>query len=75
MSIVCEPEHRSAFLDEAAGWARRAGAVFARPKTRVSTLSDRHLADIGMRPRSLSSRVAQEIGKPGLVDFGWRLGR
>jgi hypothetical protein len=42
---------------------------------RVSGMSDMELRDIGLRPRSLSSTVYREIGKPGLVDFGWRLGR
>jgi hypothetical protein len=38
-------------------------------------MSDKELRDIGLKPRSLTSTVYNEIGKTGLVDFNWRLGR
>ena len=50
-------------------------AALVHPGARVSGMSDNELRDIGLRPRSLTSTVYREIGKPGLVDFGWRLGR
>jgi hypothetical protein len=56
------------------GWLHEARAALAHP-ARVSGMSDKELRDIGLRPRSLTSTVYREIGKTGLVDFGWRLGR
>ena len=50
-------------------------ASFTSGVPEVSGMSDKELRDIGLRPRSLTSTVYREIGKPGLVDFGWRLGR
>ncbi len=58
-----------------ADWLHEARAALAYPGARVSGMSDKDLRDIGLRPRSLTSTVYREIGKPGLVDFGWRLGR
>jgi hypothetical protein len=58
-----------------ADWLHEARASLAYPGARVSGMSDKDLRDIGLRPRSLTSTVYREIGKPGLVDFGWRLGR
>ena len=58
-----------------ADWLHEARAPLAYPGARVSGMSDKDLRDIGLRPRSLSSTVYREIGKTGLVDFGWRLGR
>jgi len=57
------------------GWLHEARAALAHPGLRVSGMSDKELRDIGLRPRSLTSTVYREIGRPGLVDFGWRLGR
>lgn len=74
MSAAFEPTPRPNLLDEAIGWLRDARAALGRD-AHVSALSDRDLADIGVRPRSLSSSIHREIGKPRLVDFGWRLGR
>jgi len=56
-------------------WIHEARAALAYPGARISGLSDKELRDIGLRPRSLTSTVYREIGKTGLVDFGWRLGR
>jgi len=75
MSAAFEPTPRPNLLDEAIGWLRDTKSALGQPGTGVSTLSDRDLADIGVRPRSLSSSIHREIGKPRLVDFGWRLGR
>jgi hypothetical protein len=75
MSIVIDPTPRPSSLQQAAGWLRDARAALARPAVLVSGMSDKDLRDIGLRPRSLTSTVYREIGKPGLVDFGWRLGR
>jgi hypothetical protein len=74
MSIVVEPFYRPHPLRHAAEWLREARAALTRP-VQVSSMSDKDLRDIGLRPRSLSSTVYHEIGKPSLVDFGWRLGR
>lgn len=57
------------------GWLHEARAALAYQGLRVSGLSDRDLRDIGLKPRSLTTTVYREIGKSGLVDFGWRLGR
>jgi hypothetical protein len=73
MSIVIDP--RPSSLQQAAGWLRDARAALTHPAVLVSGMSDKDLRDIGLRPRSLTSTVYREIGKPGLVDFGWRLGR
>jgi len=75
MSIAFEPRPRLTLLEEAFSWLRDQQSTLVHPSGRVSTLSDRDLADIGVRSRTLSSSVEREIGKPGLVDFGWRLGR
>ncbi len=75
MSIAFEPRPRLGLLEEAFSWLRDAQSILVHPSARVSTLSDRDLADIGVRPRALSSSIEREIGKPALVDFGWRLGR
>lgn len=56
-------------------WLRQARVALGRPMEKISGMSDKQLRDIGLRPRSLTSTVYREIGKPGLVDFGWRLGR
>ncbi|HEY6633559.1 MAG TPA: hypothetical protein VIZ90_19060 [Rhizobiaceae bacterium] len=58
-----------------ANWLHEARAALAYPRPQVSGLSDKDLRDIGLRPRSLTTTVYREIGRPGLVDFGWRLGR
>ncbi len=68
MSIAFESAPRARAFHHVLGWLRG-------PAARISALSDRDLTDIGVRARSLSSSVHREIGKPGLVDFGWRLGR
>ena len=52
----------------------------ARPSLLTCRAGFRHVrqrisATSALRPRSLTSTVYREIGKPGLVDFGWRLGR
>ena len=57
------------------GWLHEARAALRYAGVQVSGMSDRDLRDIGLRPRSLTSTVYREIGRPGLVDFGWRLGR
>lgn len=57
------------------GWLNEARAALAYRGIHISGMSDRDLRDIGLRPRSLTSTVYREIGRPGLVDFGWRLGR
>ncbi|MCX7302820.1 MAG: hypothetical protein NTV73_00565 [Hyphomicrobiales bacterium] len=75
MSAAFEPTPRPGLLEETLGWLRDATAVLVHSGAQVSALSDRDLADIGVRPRLLSSSIHREIGKPGLVDFGWRLGR
>jgi hypothetical protein len=75
MSIVIDPSHRPSSLRYAADWFREAKAALTHPTTEVSGMSARELRDIGMKPRSLTSTVYREIGKPSLVDFGWRLGR
>jgi len=75
MSATFEPTPRAHLLDEALGWLRDATAVLGHSGAQVSRLSDRDLADIGVRPRLLASSIHREIGKPRLVDFGWRLGR
>jgi hypothetical protein len=62
----------SMFITE---WLHEARSALVHPGARVSGMSDKELRDIGLRPRSLTSTVYREIGKPGLVDFGWRLGR
>lgn len=56
-------------------WLHEARSALVHPGIRVSGMSDQELRDIGLKPRSLTSTVYREIGKPGLVDFGWRLGR
>ena len=75
MSIAFDPSPRAGRLEDAFAWLRETKSALVRRSPRVSALSDRDLADIGVRSRALSSSVAREIGKPGLVDFGWRLGR
>jgi uncharacterized protein YjiS (DUF1127 family) len=56
-------------------WLNEARAALARPAARIAGMSDRDLRDIGLKPRSLTSTVQREMGRPRLVDFGWRLGR
>ncbi len=56
-------------------WLHEARAALVHPGIRVSGMSDQELRDIGLKPRSLTSTVYREIGRPGLVDFCWRLGR
>lgn len=73
MSIVID--HRPKSLRQAAGWLREARAALTHSTAHVSGMSDKELRDIGLKPRSLSSTVYREIGRPGLVDFSWRLGR
>jgi hypothetical protein len=75
MSAAFDPTPRPGLINEALGWLRDTKAVLGQGAVRVSTLSDRDLADIGVKPRSLSSSIHREIGKPRLIDFGWRLGR
>lgn len=75
MSACCEPTPHESPLRVALDWLRDARAALAHPAKEVSGLSDSQLRDIGLRPRSLSSTVYREIGKTGLVDFGWRQGR
>lgn len=74
MSIVIDSA-LAGRLRQATDWLREARAALTHSVTRVSGMSDKDLWDIGLRPRSLTSTVYREIGKPGLVDFGWRLGR
>ena len=62
-------------LRQAAGWLNEVRAALSHRAAPVSGMSDKELRDIGLRPRSLSSTVYREIGRTGLVDFGWRLGR
>lgn len=62
-------------IDIAIDWLRDARAALTHPVQKISGLSDADLRDIGLRPRSLTTTVYREIGRPGLVDFGWRLGR
>ena len=57
------------------GWLHEARAALRHAGVKISGMSDRDLRDIGLRPRSLTTTVYREIGRPGLVDFGWRLGR
>jgi hypothetical protein len=75
MSIAFDPRPRSGALEDAFAWLREAKSALVRRSARVSALSDRDLADIGVRPRTLSSSVDREASKPRMVDFGWRLGR
>jgi hypothetical protein len=75
MSILTDQNPGAVRLRQAADWLRDARAILTHSSVRVSGMSDKELRDIGLRPRSLSSTVYREIGKPGLVDFGWRLGR
>jgi hypothetical protein len=75
MSIVVDSTPGAGWPRQAADWLREARAALVHPSVRISGLSDKELRDIGLKPRSLSSTVYREIGKPGLVDFGWRLGR
>jgi hypothetical protein len=75
MSIVADSTHGTSWSRQAADWLREARAALTHPTLRISGMTDKELRDIGLRPRSLSSTVYREIGKPGLVDFGWRLGR
>ena len=75
MSIVIDPSRRPSSLRLAADWFRQAKSALEHPGAHVSGMSDLELRDIGLKPRSLTSTVYREIGKPGLVDFGWRLGR
>jgi hypothetical protein len=74
MSIAIDPSRPRA-LRQATSWLREARVALAHPVARISGMSDKELRDIGLRPRSLTSTVYSEIGKTGLVDFGWRLGR
>ena len=73
MSTTIDP--RPSLLRLAADWLREANAALAHPGARLGGMSDKDLRDIGLKPRSLTSTVYREIGKPGLVDFSWRLGR
>jgi hypothetical protein len=73
MSLVID--HRPSSLRQAVDWLHEARAALTHSTTRVSGMTDKELRDIGLRPRSLTSTVYREIRKPGLVDFGWRLGR
>lgn len=75
MSIVADSTPGTSWPRQAADWLREARAALTHPTLRISGMTDKELRDIGLRPRSLSSTVYREIGKPGLVDFGWRLGR
>jgi hypothetical protein len=75
MSMSTVIDHRPGSLRQAADWLREARAALTHPTTEVSGMTDKELRDIGLRPRSLTSTVYREIRKPGLVDFGWRLGR
>jgi hypothetical protein len=77
---IIKPDFRAGELETTmsiliADWLHEARAALVYPGARVSGMSDKELRDIGLRPRSLTSTVYREIGKPGLVDFGWRLGR
>jgi uncharacterized protein YjiS (DUF1127 family) len=75
MALAFEPTPRTGGFRAARDWLRDARSALAHPVPRISGMSDRELRDIGLRPRSLTSTVYREIGKTGLVDFGWRLGR
>jgi hypothetical protein len=74
MSISFQPAPHASPLHVAFDWLREARAALSHPM-QISGLADKDLRDIGLRPRSLTSTVYREIGKPRLVDFGWRLGR
>ena len=73
MSLVIDPIPGR--LRQAADWLRDARAALSHSDARVSGMTDKELRDIGLKPRSLTTTVYREIRKPGLVDFGWRLGR
>lgn len=75
MSICIDSTPGEGWPRQAADWLRAARAALTHPSVRVSGMTEKELRDIGLRPRSLTSTVYREIGKPGLVDFGWRLGR
>jgi hypothetical protein len=75
MSISFHPAPHDSPVRAALDWLREARAALTHPTTQISGLADKDLRDIGLRPRSLTSTVYREIGKPGLVDFGWRQGR
>lgn len=75
MSTAIHTARRTSRLRIALDWLHEAQAALSVPAEQVSGMSDKDLRDIGLKPRSLSSNVYREIGKPRLVDFGWRLGR
>ena len=75
MSFALHAARRTGRLRTVLDWLADARVALARPGERTSGMSDRDLRDIGLKPRSLTSTVYREIGKPGLVDFNWRLGR
>ena len=75
MSIVTDTIPGAGWPHRVADWLREARAAATHPSVRISGMSDKELRDIGLKPRSLTSTVYREIGKPGLVDFSWRQGR
>jgi uncharacterized protein YjiS (DUF1127 family) len=75
MPITVDPTPRPRHLRQIVDWLRDARSAAACPGIRISGMSDKELRDIGLKPRSLTSTVYNEIGKTGLVDFNWRLGR
>ena len=75
MSLALHTAPRTGTLRTVLDWLIDARTALARPAQKVSGMSERDLRDIGLKPRSLTSTVYREIGKPGLVDFNWRLGR
>lgn len=75
MAFAFQPSPHTSVFRAVFDWLREASAALAHPVTRISGMSDKELRDIGLRPRSLTSTVYREIGKTGLVDFSWRLGR
>lgn len=74
MFAPCRPSHADS-SHIALDWLRQARSALTLRTETISGMSPGHLRDIGMEPRSLSSTVYREIGKTGLVDFGWRQGR
>ncbi|MEW9805803.1 hypothetical protein ABUE31_07405 [Mesorhizobium sp. ZMM04-5] len=75
MALACEPTPRPIGARAILDWLRDARTALVHPTGRASGLSIRELRDIGLKPHSMTSTVYRELGKPGLVDFGWRLGR
>ncbi len=75
MSIAFDHRPRHEVREDAFAWLREVTSALIRRTARVSALSDRDLADIGVRARALSSSIDREVSKPRMVDFGWRLGR